>query len=133
MNVIRANVSHVCLDGPDPPSERPKLLHVQVRGFQTVDISKIAELFATYGAVDVKLFTRYRALVAVGNHVCAQQIVTQFQKHKDFHVSFYHPIWHSPIVRNFLWTGVVVSGGIFAYLLCREFGNIRTSRASSVT
>ncbi|GFG28530.1 hypothetical protein Cfor_08891, partial [Coptotermes formosanus] len=58
-----------CLDGPDPPSDRPKLLHVQVRGFQTVDISKIAELFAGYGAVDVKQFTRYRALVAVGNHV----------------------------------------------------------------
>jgi hypothetical protein len=34
-----------CLDRPDPPSERPKLLHVQVRGFQTVDISKVSVVF----------------------------------------------------------------------------------------
>jgi hypothetical protein len=34
-----------CLDRPDPPSERPKLLHVQVRGFQTVDISKVSVEF----------------------------------------------------------------------------------------
>jgi hypothetical protein len=29
---------------------------------------QVAELFARYGAVDVKPFTRFRALVAVGNH-----------------------------------------------------------------
>ena len=29
-----------CLDRPDPPSDRPKLLHVQVRGFRSVDTSK---------------------------------------------------------------------------------------------
>lgn len=34
-----------CLDRPDPPSERPKLLHVQVRGFKTVDISKVSVVF----------------------------------------------------------------------------------------
>ena len=34
-----------CLDRPDPPSERPKLLLVQVRGFQTVDISKVSVVF----------------------------------------------------------------------------------------
>jgi hypothetical protein len=133
VNLIRASVNHVCLDRPDPPSQRPKLLHVQVRGFQTVDISKVAELFSRYDAVDVKQFTRYRALVAVGNHRSANEILTQFQKHKDFYVSYYHPIWHSPVVRTFLWTGVAVSGGIFAYFLCKAFSNIQTSHASSVT
>jgi hypothetical protein len=34
-----------CLDRPDPPSQRPKLLHVQVRGFQTVDTSKVSIVF----------------------------------------------------------------------------------------
>jgi hypothetical protein len=34
-----------CLDRPDPPTERPKLLHVQVRGFKTVDISKVSVVF----------------------------------------------------------------------------------------
>jgi hypothetical protein len=29
---------------------------------------QVAELFARFGAVDVKPFTRFRALVAVGNH-----------------------------------------------------------------
>jgi hypothetical protein len=33
------------LDRPDPLSERPKLLHVQVRRFQTVDISKVSVMF----------------------------------------------------------------------------------------
>lgn len=32
-------------------------------------VFQVAELFSRYGSVDVKQFTRYRALVAVGNHM----------------------------------------------------------------
>jgi hypothetical protein len=34
-----------CLDRPDPPSQRPKLLHVQVRGFKTLVISEVSVMF----------------------------------------------------------------------------------------
>jgi len=30
------------LDGPDPPSDRPKWLHVQAKGFRAIDISKVS-------------------------------------------------------------------------------------------
>jgi hypothetical protein len=33
----------------------------------------------------------------------AKDIVRQFQKHKDLHVSYYHPLWHSPVFQTFLW------------------------------
>ncbi|XP_023704440.1 pre-piRNA 3'-exonuclease trimmer isoform X3 [Cryptotermes secundus] len=102
VNVIRANISHMCLDGPDPPSDRPNWLHVQAKGFRTIDVSKVAELFARYGSVDVKPFTRFRALVAVGNHGSAKDIVRQFQKHKELRVSYYHPLWHSSVFQTFL-------------------------------
>ncbi|XP_021916008.1 pre-piRNA 3'-exonuclease trimmer-like isoform X2 [Zootermopsis nevadensis] len=127
VNLIRASVSHICLDGPDPASEKPQWIHVQTKTFQAIDISKVAELFARFGAVDVKPFTRFRALVAVGNCRSASDIVTQFQKHRDFNVSYYHPIRHSPVLRGFLWTGLVVSGGIFACLLFKEFDRITKS------
>lgn len=132
VNVIRANVSHVCLDGPDPPSNRPNWLHVQAKGFHSIDVSKVAELFARYGAVDVKPFTRFRALVAVGSHGSANDIVKQFQKHRDFHVSYYRPLWHSSVFQTFLWTGAAVSCGICAYFLYRQFSNIQTSSTRPV-
>ncbi|XP_069669242.1 pre-piRNA 3'-exonuclease trimmer-like isoform X2 [Periplaneta americana] len=68
VNVIRGSVSHMCLDGPDPISQRPRWLHVKSKDFRMIDVSQVAELFAKFGAVDVKPFSRYRALVAVGNH-----------------------------------------------------------------
>ncbi|KAJ9597777.1 hypothetical protein L9F63_011385 [Diploptera punctata] len=117
VNLIRASVSHVCLDGPDPPSTRPKWLHVQTRGYiRPIDISKVAELFAKYGIVDVKPFSRYRALVAVGNHTSAKDILCDFYNHRELRVSWYRPLWHSPMLRIATWT----TGLMCAYLLYRR-------------
>ncbi|PSN35310.1 Pre-piRNA 3'-exonuclease trimmer [Blattella germanica] len=64
LNLIRASLPFVCLDGPDPTSSRPNWLHVEMRRFQPINIRKVAEMLASCGAVDVKPFGRYSALVA---------------------------------------------------------------------
>lgn len=120
VNVIRASVSHVCLDGADPVSRRPNWLHVQTKGFRSIDVSKVAELFAKYGAVDVKPFSKYRALVAVGNYGSAKDILREFARHKEFRVSSYHPLWHSPMFNCLAWAGLVVSGSACAYFVYKE-------------
>nr|CAD7573822.1 unnamed protein product [Timema californicum] len=68
INIVRANISHICLDGPDPKSNRPRLLHIRAKGSKVIDLSEVTELFAQFGAVDAKLFNKQRALVAVGNY-----------------------------------------------------------------
>ncbi|XP_069669243.1 pre-piRNA 3'-exonuclease trimmer-like isoform X3 [Periplaneta americana] len=131
VNVIRGSVSHMCLDGPDPISQRPRWLHVKSKDFRMIDVSQVAELFAKFGAVDVKPFSRYRALVAVGNHGSAQDILRQFRRHKDFAVSYYHPLRHSFVAQAFLWSGVVVSSGICIYLLYKAFSKAETPMGPS--
>jgi hypothetical protein len=43
---------------------------------------QVAELFSRFGAVDVKPFTRFRALVAVGDHGrCVKTIFLVDKKH----------------------------------------------------
>nr|CAD7264826.1 unnamed protein product [Timema shepardi] len=90
INIVRANISHICLDGPDPKSNRPRLLHIRAKGSKVIDLSEkggdvqghpkerapglkgchadVTELFDQFGAVDAKLFNKQRALVAVGNY-----------------------------------------------------------------
>ncbi|XP_015602322.1 pre-piRNA 3'-exonuclease trimmer isoform X2 [Cephus cinctus] len=67
VNVMRGIVTHMKLDGPDPEQKRIKWLHVQSLGREALNISEIAETFSTYGAMDVKLCTPERAVIAVSN------------------------------------------------------------------
>ncbi|XP_068085004.1 pre-piRNA 3'-exonuclease trimmer [Anabrus simplex] len=121
VNVIRADVSHICLDGPDPKSERPQWLHVHSRNSKSIDISQVAELFAKFGTVDVKSFSKQKALVAVGNHRCARDILQNFRKHDDFRVTKYSPFKHSPVVRALIFGGAVLSGGTCVWIIYDTF------------
>nr|CAD7429727.1 unnamed protein product [Timema monikensis] len=53
INIVRANISHICLDGPDPKSSRPRLLHIRAKGSKVIDLSEISLQFEDrlYGLV----------------------------------------------------------------------------------
>ncbi|KAL3856810.1 hypothetical protein ACJMK2_011527 [Sinanodonta woodiana] len=118
INVIRASLSHICLDGPDPPSRRPELLYVKSRHLtKPLNIIQLASWFSPYGSVDIRLEDKTRAHVAAGNFRCAKDILAAFKGHDAIYVTKYS-IWrHSQAVRSLLWAGTLVSGGICLWAL----------------
>lgn len=114
INIIRATVNNINLAGEDEASNRPELLYVKSRMFKkSLNIDQLAKWFSPYGSVDVKEYSRSTALVAAGNYTCARDILQAFQKHKKIYVTKYSVWRHSPVVRGILWSGVLLSGGIF--------------------
>ncbi|KAK3606483.1 hypothetical protein CHS0354_041434 [Potamilus streckersoni] len=113
INVIRASLSHICLDGPDPPSKRPELLYVKSRHLnKPLNMTQLAGWFSPYGSVDIRLEDKTCAYVAAGNFRCAKDILTAFKGHDTIYVTKYS-IWrHSLVVRSLLWAGTLVSGCI---------------------
>ncbi|XP_025093055.1 pre-piRNA 3'-exonuclease trimmer-like isoform X2 [Pomacea canaliculata] len=113
INVIRATLNHISLDGRDPPITRPEHLFVTCRKrSQRLNIQQLAEWFSSYGTVDVQLKNSRTALVAAGNFSCAKAILTAFQGHHYIRVTRYHFWKHSPAAKLVLWSGLVLSGGI---------------------
>ncbi|XP_013382568.1 pre-piRNA 3'-exonuclease trimmer [Lingula anatina] len=116
INMIRAAIDHICLDGADPPSRRPQWLHVQSRTYKLKTV-KLARLFSSHGSVDIKMLGERKALVAVANYRVAKDILKSFHNHEQIKVAKYN-IWrHSPVVRGVMWTGLALSGGICLWAL----------------
>ncbi|XP_049938292.1 pre-piRNA 3'-exonuclease trimmer-like isoform X2 [Schistocerca serialis cubense] len=67
INVIRCAVSHICLSGPDPESRRPQWIYVETRTNRKLSEDEVYLLFSQYDAVDVTLYSKNSALVAIGN------------------------------------------------------------------
>ncbi|XP_060567626.1 poly(A)-specific ribonuclease PNLDC1-like, partial [Ruditapes philippinarum] len=111
INVIRATINHINLEGDDHKSIRPELLYVRGRMFkQKLNIDQLAKWFSPYGNVDVKAYGQNKALVATSNHYCAKDILRAFKQHNTIYVTYYSVWKHSPIARGLLWTGVLLSG-----------------------
>nr|CAD7461935.1 unnamed protein product [Timema tahoe] len=107
--VAKQRKPSTCLDGPDPKSTRPRLLHIRAKGSKVIDLSEVTELFAQFGAVDAKLYNKQRALVAVGNYRIAREALHMFKDHKDLEVKLYSTLHHSPLARTLLWGGLTLS------------------------
>lgn len=120
INIIRGSTSHLRLDGPEPVSTRPKWLYVKTLVSKPITAMQIAEKMSIFGAVDVKQCTSKRVLVAVANHGSARDILQHFKQNKDLYVVPYNPIRHSPSAQLVLWGSIVVSSGIFAWILHRK-------------
>ncbi|XP_022918422.2 pre-piRNA 3'-exonuclease trimmer-like [Onthophagus taurus] len=116
LNLIRCSVSHINLDGEDPPSTRPALLVVEFLEKKTMNITKVTGLLSNCGFVEVKPYGRKRAIVAVDNFGSARRILSKFKKHNDFSITTYSAIKHSPVIRAVMWGGVVASGAILMWL-----------------
>ncbi|XP_037091537.1 pre-piRNA 3'-exonuclease trimmer-like isoform X2 [Pollicipes pollicipes] len=120
VNVIRATVNHMCLDGPDPRTERPRWFHLAARGGGSLNVPEVVELLSQYGAVDVRPCSARQALVAVGNYRCAKDVMDAFRKDKRYTIAQYSALKHSALVRTLLWSGVAVSTGLGAVLLLSQ-------------
>ncbi|XP_076473085.1 pre-piRNA 3'-exonuclease trimmer-like [Babylonia areolata] len=113
INVIRATVSYICLEGPDPPSKRPQQLFVRCRKRgERLNTQQLAEWMTPCGPVDIRLLSPATAIVAADNFSCARAILSTFKNHKTVAVSKYRFWKHSPSVKVLMWCGLVVSGGV---------------------
>ncbi|XP_018302370.1 poly(A)-specific ribonuclease PARN-like domain-containing protein 1 isoform X3 [Mycetomoellerius zeteki] len=121
VNIIRGNTSYLRFDGSEPKSTRPKWLYVKMLSSNSVTPSQVAEKMSKFGMVDVKQCTPNRLLVAVANHGSARDILLHFKKNNELYVVPYNPIRHSSSVQLILWGSLVVSGGIFAWMLHQKF------------
>ncbi|XP_018058085.1 PREDICTED: poly(A)-specific ribonuclease PARN-like domain-containing protein 1 isoform X1 [Atta colombica] len=121
VNIVRGNTSYLRFDGPEPKSTRPKWLYVKMLTSKPITLSQVAEKMSKFGMVDVKQYTPKRMLVAVANHGSAQDILLHFKQNNELYVVPYNPIRHSPSVQLTLWGSLIISGGIFAWVLHQKF------------
>ncbi|XP_054287566.1 pre-piRNA 3'-exonuclease trimmer-like [Macrosteles quadrilineatus] len=111
VNIIRGSVSHMNIGGPEPPSNRPRLLYVVRLDNNSINLSQVAAMLAPHssGSVDVKAHTRISALVAVPNQNSARSIIKAFVKDREYNVvNYFYPLHSS--VATFLWGGLIFSG-----------------------
>ncbi|XP_053994436.1 pre-piRNA 3'-exonuclease trimmer-like [Hylaeus volcanicus] len=120
INVIRGNETYLKLDGDDPSLTRSEWLHVKLKS-PSLDVKEVAVQFSSFGPVDVMPFARKRVLVAVANHRSALNILNHFKNNTELQVARYNPIRHAPPSRVFLWSGIVLSGGMIAWMMHRIF------------
>ncbi|KAH0947464.1 hypothetical protein HN011_011598 [Eciton burchellii] len=116
VNIIRGNTSYMKLDGPDPESTRPKWLYVKTLS-KPITALQVEEKMSTFGAVDVKQYAPKRMLVAVANQRSVREILQHFQQNKELYVAPYNPLRHSRSGQFALWSSLIVSGGMFAWML----------------
>uniref|UniRef100_A0A8D9BWS0 Poly(A)-specific ribonuclease PARN n=1 Tax=Cacopsylla melanoneura TaxID=428564 RepID=A0A8D9BWS0_9HEMI len=90
INLIRAEVNHLNLAGPEPESRRPDMILVQTRSGRRIRVDQVAEMFAEFGSVDVRYRSQNSALVAVGNHICARISLEKLRNHPVYKVSTFH-------------------------------------------
>ncbi|XP_077996074.1 poly(A)-specific ribonuclease PNLDC1-like isoform X2 [Glandiceps talaboti] len=110
VNMIRASLHSVNLAGPDPDSKRPEWLHVRIKDPKTKANSlQLAEIFGTYGSVDVRILDPKHAILAVATHRGAKDMLKAFHRHKAIRVAKYNTFQHSQGVRILLWSGLAVT------------------------
>ncbi|XP_077867763.1 poly(A)-specific ribonuclease PNLDC1-like [Saccoglossus kowalevskii] len=110
INLSRATIHCLNLNGPDPRSVRPEWLYIELKDSNILACNtQLANVFGAYGSVDVKLLDKKHAILAVATHRGSKDILKAFHKHKSFRVVKYNVLKHSPRVRLVLWSGVAMT------------------------
>jgi len=117
VNVIRAALTFIKLDGTDPLSLRPPVLFVKSSLHTRLDISTLAAMLSSYGTVDIQLLNSAEALVATTNFVTAREIIFAFKHSKAYSVTNYNFWKHSSLGKGVWWGSVVIASGSFALIL----------------
>jgi hypothetical protein len=116
LNIGRALIVHVNLEGDDPISNRPSCLYVASRSFGKAKSSSvsystiIAEKFARYGSVDVRTLSNNEAVVAVSNHRTARNILMAFKNDEDLKVTNYKALQHNKLLRITVASAITMFG-----------------------
>ena len=121
VNIIRASINFVRLDGPDPESQRQEMLFVRSKTYKPLRMGQLAKLFSAYGSVDIKIQHTSEAMVATGNYRCARDILKAFRQHESLYVAKYSMWKHSRIVNRLLWAGLLISGSVCVWGLWGGF------------
>ncbi|XP_029056046.2 pre-piRNA 3'-exonuclease trimmer-like isoform X1 [Osmia bicornis bicornis] len=116
VNVSRSNEMCMKLDGEDPLYSKPEWLHVKLKS-ASIDTKQLVERLSSFGQVDIMPFARKRVLVAVSNQKSAMHILQHFQSSKEFQVARYNRIKHAAPSTICFWSGVILSGGLFAWII----------------
>ncbi|KAK3794624.1 hypothetical protein RRG08_003770 [Elysia crispata] len=118
VNVIRAMVNHVKLNGDEPPSQRPPLIHVEVvHPGDKLIAQQLVGWFSMYGTVDIQMINQKQAVVATANFMTARDIIYQFKGHKFIKVSKYRFWEHSPLGKKVFIGSLVLASGSCILLL----------------
>nr|XP_031827939.1 pre-piRNA 3'-exonuclease trimmer-like isoform X1 [Nomia melanderi] len=120
INVAANTEMYLKLDGYDPPLIKPQWLHVKSNS-SSIDMREISEKFSSFGPINVLPFTRKRVLVQVSSRQRALDLINHFQKSKEFQVTKYTPIWHAHPTSIALWTSMLLSGTMVAWIVHRMF------------
>ncbi|XP_047099839.1 pre-piRNA 3'-exonuclease trimmer-like isoform X2 [Schistocerca piceifrons] len=120
INVIRCAVSHICLSGPDPESRRPQWIYVETRTNRKLSEDEVYLLFSQYDAVDVTLYSKNSALVAIGNSRSARMIRKKLQENEEFKVTSYSLISHNKLLRCVLWICAASTSMTAAWFITRH-------------
>nr|XP_033323389.1 pre-piRNA 3'-exonuclease trimmer-like isoform X1 [Megalopta genalis] len=120
INLTRGNELYLKLDGHDPVYTRPEFLHVKLNTSPT-SMKEIAEKFSPFGPIDVMPFARKRVLVAVSNEKSVLNILAHFQNNQEMQVAVYNPIKHAHPRKIVLWSSLILSSGVLAWMIQRVF------------
>ncbi|XP_049806087.1 pre-piRNA 3'-exonuclease trimmer-like [Schistocerca nitens] len=120
INVIRCAVSHICLSGPDPESRRPQWIYVETRTNRKLSEDEVYLLFSQYDAVDVTLYSKNSALVAIGNSRSARMIRKKLQENEEFKVTSYSLLCHNKLLRCVLWICAASTSMTAAWFITRH-------------
>ncbi|XP_014282697.1 pre-piRNA 3'-exonuclease trimmer [Halyomorpha halys] len=99
INIARAKVSYVNLQGKDPPSTRPPLLHVERIGKQLLTKLELDVFFKKYEPVHKKLLNNNSALIAVPNFSSFKTILNDFHNSELLKVEKYSIARHNASIR----------------------------------
>lgn len=99
INIARAKVSHLNLEGKDPPSTRPPLLHVKRIDRQLLTKLELDAYFKKYEPVHKKLLNNHSALIAVPNYSSFKTILNDFDNSNLLKVEKYSLTRHNASVR----------------------------------
>lgn len=119
VHLSRATVQHVNLNGPDPPSIRPQWLYVTSKVKTKPLVARtLAQEFASFGSVDVKILDSQHALVAVAQHRRAKDVLRTFRNHKTLSIRQYNSFLDFPKIKMALCCGgtALVVSGVAIYL-----------------
>ncbi|XP_034252029.1 pre-piRNA 3'-exonuclease trimmer-like [Thrips palmi] len=125
INIIRGNLTHFVLGGPDPPSHRPEVIVVKKRDGGRLDLVQLTERFSKHGSVDVKLTSEKIALVAASSKGMVMDICRDFYKDSDYIVVKYNKIHHNPVIRTASWCTLALSFALSGFFLYRAFSRAR--------
>lgn len=120
INVIRCAISHISLSGPDPQSRRPQWIHVETRTKRKLTSDEVYVLFSQFDAVDVTLYSRNSALVAIGTTRSARMIRRKLQENEEYKVTNYSLISHNKLLRCVLWMCAASSSLTAAWFITRH-------------